>query len=201
MKLITRDHYLNKLIDVKNTPDIKVISGIRWFGKSKLMDAFFDILEKEENANVIRIKLNLNEFEKLKDPEELYKYVQNNYKKEYTNYLLVDEIQLCKDFQVTINSLHEEEKFDIYLTGSNAFLLSSDLATLFGGRVFDISMFPFSFEEYNLYYPSNDIDNFNQIVFLYVDVATKQEVIDLIKEIEKLPFVESAGPNYIEHVE
>ena len=165
------------------------------------MDAFFDILEKEENANVIRIKLNLNEFEKLKDPEELYKYVQNNYKKEYTNYLLVDEIQLCKDFQVTINSLHEEEKFDIYLTGSNAFLLSSDLATLFGGRVFDISMFPFSFEEYNLYYPSNDIDNFNQIVFLYVDVATKQEVIDLIKEIEKLPFVESAGPNYIEHVE
>ena len=81
------------------------------------MDAFFDILEKEENANVIRIKLNLNEFEKLKDPEELYKYVQNNYKKEYTNYLLVDEIQLCKDFEVTINSLHEEEKFDIYLTG------------------------------------------------------------------------------------
>ena len=201
MKLITRDHYLNKLIDVKNTPDIKVISGVRRSGKSKLMDAFFDILEKEENANVIRIKLNLKEFEKLKDPEELYKYVQNNYKKEYTNYLLVDEIQLCKDFQVTINSLHEEEKFDIYLTGSNAFLLSSDLATLFGGRVFDISMFPFSFEEYNLYYPSNDIDNFNQIVFLYVDVATKQEVIDLIKEIEKLPFVESAGPNYIEHVE
>ena len=158
MKLITRNHYLNKLIDVKNTPDIKVITGVRRSGKSKLMDAFIDILEKEENANVIRIKLNLKEFEKLKDKEELYKYVQDHYKKEYTNYLLVDEIQLCKDFEVIINSLHEEEKFDIYLTGSNAFLLSSDLATLFGGRVFDISMFPFSFEEYNLYYPSNDID-------------------------------------------
>ena len=158
MKLITRNHYLNKLIDVKNTPDIKVITGVRRSGKSKLMDAFIDILEKEENANVIRIKLNLKEFEKLKDKEELYKYVQDHYKKEYTNYLLVDEIQLCTDFEVIINSLHEEEKFDIYLTGSNAFLLSSDLATLFGGRVFDISMFPFSFEEYNLYYPSNDID-------------------------------------------
>ena len=158
MKLITRNHYLNKLIDVKNTPDIKVITGVRRSGKSKLMDAFIDILEKEENANVIRIKLNLKEFEKLKDKEELYKYVQDHYKKEYTNYLLVDEIQLCKDFEVIINSLHEEEKFDIYLTGSNAFLLSSDLATLFGGRVFDISMFPFSFEEYNLYYPNNDID-------------------------------------------
>ena len=158
MKLITRNLYLNKLIDVKNTPDIKVITGVRRSGKSKLMDAFIDILEKEENSNVIRIKLNLKEFEKQKDKEELYKYVQDHYKKEYTNYVFVDEIQLCKDFEVIINSLHEEEKFDIYLTGSNAFLLSSDLATLFGGRVFDISMFPFSFEEYNLYYPSNDID-------------------------------------------
>jgi predicted AAA+ superfamily ATPase len=75
MKLITRNHYLNKLIDVKNTPDIKVITGVRRSGKSKLMDAFIDILEKEENANVIRIKLNLKEFEKLKDKEELYKNV------------------------------------------------------------------------------------------------------------------------------
>ena len=69
MKLITRNHYLNKLIDVKNTPDIKVITGVRRSGKSKLMDAFIDILEKEEKANIIRIKLNLKEFEKLKDKE------------------------------------------------------------------------------------------------------------------------------------
>lgn len=158
MKLIVRNHYLNKLIDVKNTPDIKVITGVRRSGKSKLLDAFYEILKNEENSNVIRIKLNLKEFENLKDSEELYKYVQNNYKKECINYLLIDEIQLCKNFEIIINSLHEEEKFDIYLTGSNAFLLSSDLATLFGGRVFDINMFPFSFEEYNLYYPNTNID-------------------------------------------
>lgn len=158
MKLIVRNHYLNKLIDVKNTPDIKVITGVRRSGKSKLLDAFYEILKNEENSNVVRIKLNLKEFENLKDSEELYKYVQNNYKKECINYLLIDEIQLCKNFEIIINSLHEEEKFDIYLTGSNAFLLSSDLATLFGGRVFDINMFPFSFEEYNLYYPNTNID-------------------------------------------
>lgn len=158
MKLITRNLYLNKLVDAKNTPDIKVITGVRRSGKSKLMDAFIEILEKEDKANIIRIKLNLKEFERLKDPDELYRYVQDNYKKECINYLLIDEVQLCKDFEVIINSLHEEEKFDIYLTGSNAFLLSSDLATLFGGRVFDVSMFPFSFEEYLTYYPSNDID-------------------------------------------
>ena len=82
MKLITRNHYLNKLIDVKNTPDIKVITGVRRSGKSKLMDAFIDILEKEENANVIRIKLNLKEFEKLKDKEKLYNMFKIIMKKE-----------------------------------------------------------------------------------------------------------------------
>lgn len=159
MKLIIRESYLNKLIDVKNTPDIKVITGIRRSGKSKLMDAFIDYLKKDVNANIIRIKLNLKEFEALKDSNQLYIYVQNHYIESATNYLLIDEVQLCKNFVIIINSLHEEEKFDIYLTGSNAFLLSSDLATLFGGRVFEINMFPFSFKEYNLYYLNNDIDS------------------------------------------
>lgn len=159
MKLIERPTYLQQLIDVMNTPDIKVITGIRRSGKSKLMDAFIDYVKKQsENNNVIRIKLNLKEFESLKNGDALYYYIDQHYSTDKENFVFVDEIQLCTGFETVINSLYEEERFNIFLTGSNAFLLSSDLATLFGGRVFEISMFPFSFEEYLSYYPQNDID-------------------------------------------
>lgn len=159
MKLIERPTYLQQLIDVMNTPDIKVITGIRRSGKSKLMDAFIDYVNKQsENNNVIRIKLNLKEFESLKNGNALYNYIDQHYSADKENFVFVDEIQLCTGFETVINSLYEEERFNMFLTGSNAFLLSSDLATLFGGRVFEISMFPFSFEEYLSYYPQNDID-------------------------------------------
>ena len=158
MKLIERKKYLNTLIDVINTPDIKVITGVRRSGKSKLLDAFYDYLTTLNNVNIIRVKLNLKKYEKLLNPEELYKYIDKNYKEGITNFLLIDEIQLCIGFENIINSLHEEERFDIYLTGSNAFLLSSDLATLFGGRVFEINMYPFSFQEFLTYYEYKDVN-------------------------------------------
>ncbi|MDD7315725.1 MAG: ATP-binding protein [Bacilli bacterium] len=191
MKIITRDRYLNRLVNVMNTPDIKVITGVRRSGKSKLMDAFIELLEKQEDNNIIRIKLNLKSFEKLKNPDELYNYVESNYKENYNNYLLIDEIQLCNNFESIINSLHEEEKFDIYLTGANAFLLSSDLATLFGGRVFEINMFPFSFEEYRKYYQDNDIDQAFEEYFLKGGMSgsylyhNKEDAINYINNILK----------------
>lgn len=159
MKLIDRKDYLQRLLAVKNVPDIKVITGIRRCGKSKLMDAFSEIVAKEDNANIVRIKLNQKKYEKLLNPDALYEYIQMAYKAECTNYLFIDEIQLCNGFERIINSIHEEEVYDIYITGSNAFLLSSDLATLFGGRVCEISLYPFSFLEYLEYYPSNNIDD------------------------------------------
>ena len=159
MKLIERSYYLNKLQAVKDTPDIKVITGLRRSGKSKLLDAYANILERETTNNVIRIPLHLKKYEKLRNGNNLYEYIDSKYCENSNNYLLIDEIQMCQNFEETINSLHEEERFDIYLTGSNAFLLSSDLATLFRGRVFQIDIYPFSFNEYLLYYPNSDIDN------------------------------------------
>ncbi len=159
MKLIKRDFYLNRLLAVKDVPDIKVITGVRRSGKSKLMDAFIETFAQDENANVVRIKLNLKKYEKLLSADRLYDYIEEHYEPDKSNYLFVDEIQLCNGFERVINSIHEEEIYDIYLTGSNAFLLSSDLATLFGGRVCEISLYPFSFKEYLDYYPSDKIDD------------------------------------------
>lgn len=159
MKLIERKFYIDQLKNVRGTPDIKVITGVRRSGKSKLMDAFAGyVCENCEDCNVVRIKLNLKKFESLKEGDALYRYVDERFVPGRQNCLFIDEVQLCDGFETVVNSLHEEERFDIYLTGSNAFLLSSDLATLFGGRVFEISLYPFSFAEYLSYYPQKDID-------------------------------------------
>lgn len=166
MKLIKRPFYLENLLNVKDVPDIKIITGVRRSGKSKLLDAFYDyLINDKQKKNVIRIKLNLKKFESLLDPDKLYEYVDNEYVDGVANYLIIDEIQQCVGFERIINSLYEEERFDIYLSGSNAFMLSSDLATLFGGRYFDLKMFPFSFKEFNIYYNNvNPIDSFDEYV-------------------------------------
>ena len=159
MKLITRDFYLDKLKNVIGTPDIKVITGIRRSGKSKLMEAFIDFVNAaDKKANIIHINYNLFEFNNIKTAAELNKYVEQKYKKSKNNFLLIDEVQLCEDFEKAINSFHASEKYDIYISGSNAFLLSSDLATLFTGRVFEIKVFPFSFFEFQKYFSYSDID-------------------------------------------
>ena len=160
MKLIERDFYLDKLKNVTGTPDIKVITGVRRSGKSKLMDAFIEWIKKtDNNANIIHINYNLFEFDSIKTAQSLNSYVEERYQKNNINYLLIDEVQLCTDFEKVINSFHASEKYDIYITGSNAFLLSSDLATLFTGRVFQIKVFPFSFLEYQKYFKNADPEN------------------------------------------
>lgn len=153
MKLIERTDYLKQLEDVQGTPDIKVITGIRRSGKSKLLEAFIDvILKKEPEANIIHINYNDDTFEDLLEYHALLEYVKSKYIKDKNNYLFIDEVQLCEGFEKAINSFHVSEKYDIYITGSNAFLLSSDLATLFTGRTFEIEVYPFSFKEFVTYY-------------------------------------------------
>ena len=152
MKLIKRE-YLKDLIEVIGTPDIKVITGVRRSGKSKLLEMFKNyIIENIKNYNIIDINFNLVKFDNLRDYISLNNYIEKHYIKGEKNFVLIDEVQMCKEFERTINSLHAEEKFDIYITGSNAFLLSSDLATLFTGRTYEIQVYPFSFKEFMKYF-------------------------------------------------
>jgi predicted AAA+ superfamily ATPase len=141
------------MIGLKDTPDIKIITGIRRCGKSKLMQAYISYLkEHEKNINVIYVDFMDLRFESLKEYHALHSYVEEHYLAGKMNYLFIDEVQLCPHFELTVNSLYSKLKYDIYLTGSNAFLLSADLATLFTGRYIEIPVFPFSFREYCQYY-------------------------------------------------
>lgn len=188
MKLIKRTLYLDKLNELKGSPDIKVITGIRRSGKSKLMQAFVEsIKESEDDANIIFIDYAKLEFEFLKDYHQLNDFVESKRRNNVNNYLMIDEVQLCPNFEIAINSLHSSEGYDIYITGSNAFLLSTDLATLFTGRQIEIHVFPFSFREYCEYYSSKDIlqDSFDKYVlegglsgsYLYNNSANKEEYL------------------------
>lgn len=153
LKTIERTNYLRRIIELKDTPDIKIITGIRRSGKSKLMQAYITYLKNHfDNVNIIFIDFMDLAFEEIKEYHALHSFVEAQYKAGKANYLFVDEVQMCPKFELAINSLYSKGKYDIYITGSNAFLLSADLATLFTGRYIEIHVFPFSFQEYCQYY-------------------------------------------------
>ena len=151
MKIIERSTYIGKIQRLKDSQEIKVITGVRRAGKSQLL---LDIARRarQENANVIHLDLSDLENEPLLEYHRLNDYVLEHTVEDARNVLLIDEVQECKGFEKAVNSLYNKNRYDIYLSGSNAFLLSSDLATLFTGRQIEIPVFPFSFAEYAVYY-------------------------------------------------
>lgn len=183
MKLIRREDYLKKLRHLFGTPDIKVLTGIRRSGKSKLLEALKEEIKKHNSsANIIHINFNLLENEELLEKHALHDYIKSHYVSGTENFVLIDEVQMCPEFEKVINSLHASEQFDIYITGSNAFLLSSDLATLFTGRTFSLEIYPFSFKEYvqyfacqNIHQGFNDYMRIGGMSGLYPLVATDRD--------------------------
>lgn len=125
------------------------------------MGAYIDYLkEHDKNANIIFIDFFDIKFESLKEYHKLNDYIESRYINDKENYIFIDEVQLCDNFEIAINSLYTSGKYDIYITGSNAFLLSNDLATLFTGRYIEIHVFPFSFKEFTIYHEDiSDIDD------------------------------------------
>lgn len=148
--MISRNKYIEKIRLYKDLQIIKVITGIRRCGKSTLLNMYQDDLLKNGvgKNQIIYINLEDKQFESLKNENNLFKYIQINLKGNMMNYIFIDEVQECNNFQLAINSLFLKNNVDIYLTGSNAHMLSSELATLLSGRYVEINVLPLSFEEY-----------------------------------------------------
>jgi predicted AAA+ superfamily ATPase len=150
MKRISREAYMNKLISLRDKQIIKIVTGVRRCGKSTLMEMFQEYLlsvgVKAENV----ITINFEDFDnvELRDPRKLYAYIEECLTKDGITYVFFDEIQHVKDFPDVVNSLFIKPNVDLYLTGSNAYMLSSEIATLISGRYVEISMLPLSFKEY-----------------------------------------------------
>jgi len=149
-KLVQREYYLDWLKSWCEKQMIKVVAGVRRCGKSTLFELYIDwLLENGVTAEQI-ISINLEELEneRLLDYHELHEYVKVRLCKDKYTYVFIDEVQKCKDFERAVDSLFIKDNVDVYITGSNAYLLSGELATLLSGRYVQISMLPLSFAEY-----------------------------------------------------
>ena len=148
--MVLRNEYLEKLRSWKDEQVIKVVTGIRRCGKSTLLKQYQELLKQEgiQEAQVISINFEELEFEELLDYKKLYAYIKERMQPNQKNYIFLDEIQRVDSFEKVVDSLYVKENTDIYITGANAYMLSSDLATLLTGRYVEISMLPLSFREY-----------------------------------------------------
>ncbi len=147
--MIIREIYLNRLIEAKDTEFIKVITGVRRSGKSTLLLMFKDFLLKNKitEKEIIHINFESAMYDDIKNYKDLYDYIKSKISNNKT-YILLDEVQNVDKWEKAINSLNVDFDVDIYVTGSNAYLLSSELSTLLSGRYIEIKMYPLSFKEF-----------------------------------------------------
>ncbi len=159
MKMITRTNYLKKLIDAKDTEFIKVITGVRRSGKSTLMLMFKKYLIENgiDKNNIIHINFESAFYDDIRNYKDLYNTIKEK-ENDKKIYVLLDEVQNVDKWEKAINALNIDMDVDIYITGSNAYLLSSELSTLLSGRYIEIKMYPLSFKEYLIF---NNYDKTN----------------------------------------
>jgi len=148
--LVQREEYLNRLIALKDKQIIKVVTGVRRCGKSKLLELYQQWLLEQgvEEEQIISINFEDLDFEDLTDYKTLHEYLKERLRKDKMTYIFLDEIQNVDQFPKVVDSLYIKDNVDVYITGSNAHMLSSEIATLLSGRYMQIEMLPFSFKEY-----------------------------------------------------
>ncbi len=184
MKRIERTTYLNQLKDLQDKQIIKVITGVRRCGKSTLMEIYQDYLRNngvQENQIIV---INFEDFDnfELRDSQKLYQYVKDRILDDNMTYVFFDEIQLVDRFPDVVNSLFLKKNVDLYLTGSNAYMLSSEIATLLSGRYVEIPLLPLSFKEYISF--DGDTSNLQRKYSEYIEFSSFPYILDLEKNIK-----------------
>ena len=179
MKRIERQAYLQKLIAFKDKKLIKVITGIRRCGKSTIMEIYRDWLMARGVGKDQIVYLNFEDYDffELRDPGKLYAYIKPLIQQDKMTYIFFDEIQHVKDFPDIINSLNLKPTADLYVTGANAYMLSSEIATLLSGRYVEIAMLPLSFKEY--VEGIGGTDNLSQAYMEYVSKSSFPYTLEL----------------------
>ena len=182
--MVQRKEYLDKLIEWREKQIIKVITGVRRCGKSTLFSLYIDYLKETgvSDDQIISVNLEDIEYENLLDYKSLYDYIKTRLVKGQYTYVFIDEVQQCKAFEKAVDSLFIRENIDVYVTGSNANMLSGELATLLSGRYVQISMLPLSFSEYLEFTKGKDVkSSFNDYLkfgsFPYVAGLKKSDTV------------------------
>lgn len=149
--MVQRKEYINQLLSWKDDRVIKVVTGIRRCGKSTLLAQFQNILREKgiEDEQIISINFEELEYEDLLDYKKMYTFLKERINPNKQNYIFLDEIQRVESYEKVVDSLYVKEYIDIYITGSNSYMLSGDLATLLTGRYVEIKMLPLSFKEFS----------------------------------------------------
>lgn len=160
MQLIPRKEYLDWLCRWRDKQIIKVVSGVRRCGKSTLFTLFKQNLLKQGvgEKQIISINFEAMEFEALQDYHTLYQYINDRLQQDCKNYIFLDEVQHCTEYQKAVDSLFIKDNCDIYLTGSNAYFMSGELATVLSGRYVELKMLPLSFKEFVSSFAPENVD-------------------------------------------
>lgn len=171
---------MDKLVAYKDTEFIKVITGIRRCGKSSLLKMFREkLIQDDENASIIYMNFESFEFDEINNYRDMYKEIKKNINENKMNYILLDEVQRVEDWEKCVNSLQVDFKSDIYITGSNAYLLSSELSTYLSGRYIEIKMLPLSFKEFLDFTQKNESDTLEGKLNEYIRYGGMPGVISL----------------------
>jgi predicted AAA+ superfamily ATPase len=189
--MIQRQEYLDSLISFRDKQLIKVVTGIRRCGKSTLLELFQDYLRQDgvSDEQIVSINLEEGEYNDIENHKQLYSVVNEKIAPDKKMYIFLDEVQRVEEFQKAVDSFYVKRNCDVYITGSNAHLLSGELATLLSGRYVEIKMLPLSFKEYTSVFP--DEANPERLYENYIRNSAFPYALEIEKQKDRLLYLQS----------